>query len=305
MTEFKIKLVNYYAGAADPLFIDGFVFSSAFSKDESGALLYLQPDDSLFHFKGPKALYCQESKANLALYRSSYFRKCMKRLEPGQFLSHWNTDPKYQVPHITHWDRPSINKNPDRKEKAVAVISNCGPLIKRILKNNQAINLRMDFAVHPEVDLFGDRKTWGRFRKSIFAFPHCPGNYRGEIPGNWGGGPKLEVISRYKAMVCMENTQEPHYFTEKFVDAARAGCIPIYHAHETVRNRVLRGAKWVDPADFQFNVDGTLKFALGQKIEDYWNANGKWLESEAISDTNFYSVFERIGEILLCQSRRM
>lgn len=301
MTEFKIKLVKYYTGAPDPLIIDRFMFSSAFSAEESDALLCLQPDESLFHFNGPKALYWQEARANLALYRSSDFRKCMKRLESRQFLSRWNPDPEYQVPHITHWDKLSMNKNPDRSDKAVTVISNCGPPLKRLLKINQAINLRTRFAVHPNVDLFGNRKIWNKFRKNIFSLPKCPANYQGEIPGSWGMGAKLKVISKYKAMVCMENAQEPYYFTEKYLDAVRAGCIPIYHAHETVHNGVLRGAKWVDPADFRFNVGTTLKFALAQNIEDYWEVNEKWLEGEAVAATNFYSVFNKIGLILSLQ----
>lgn len=303
MRQFKIKLVRYYAGAPDPLDIDGFVFSSAFIEEESDALLCLQPDASLFHFRGRKALYWQEARANLALYRSSDFRKCMKRLESKQFLSHWNPEPAYQVPHITHWDRLTMNKSPDRINKAVSVVSNCGPPFKRLLMHNQAINLRTSFAVHPYVALFGNRKMWSKFRKTIFSFPNCPTNYLGEIPGSWGTGVKLEAISKYKAMVCMENTQEPNYFTEKFVDAVRAGCIPIYYAHETVRNGILRGAKWIDPADFFFNVDATLNYALTQNIQDYWETNEKWLQSDAVATTNFYAVFKRIGEIFTKMSK--
>ena len=259
----------------------------------------LQPDDSLYNFKGPRALYWQEAKANLALYRSADLRKCVKRLETRQFLTHWNPDPKYQVPHITHWDKLSMNEAPDRLDKAVAVISNCGPLLKRLLKNSQSINLRTEFAISQNVDLFGNRKIWSGFRKSIFSLPKCPDNYRGEIPGSWGASAKLNVISKYKAMVCLENAQEPNYFTEKFVDAVRAGCIPIYNAHETVRNGILKDAKWVDPSDFKFRVNDTLRFAFAENVEDYRDANRKWLESDAVTATNFYAVFKRIGDIFL------
>lgn len=298
MPKFKIKLVKYYVGAPDPLTIDEFVFSSAFAEAECDAFLSLQPDDSFLRFKGPKALYWQESRANMAFDRSYDLRKCIRLLESKQFLSHWNFEPEYRVPHITHWDRLIMNKNHDRINKAVSVVSNCGPLIKRLLKNNWAINLRTKFAVHPDVDLFGKKEAWNKFRKNFFSLPKCPANYMGEIPGSWGAGAKLEVISKYKVMVCMENTQEPNYFTEKFVDAVRSGCIPIYHAHKTVRNGVLRGAKWVDPSDFRFNVDATLQFALTQNIEDYWSVNEKWLDSDEVLATDFCAVFRRIGEIL-------
>jgi hypothetical protein len=45
-----------------------------------------------------------------------------------------------------------------------------------------------------------------------------------------------------------------HLPLNQFVDAVMAGCVPIYHAHETVRDTVLVGARWVDPAEF----DSTL-----------------------------------------------
>jgi len=37
----------------------------------------------------------------------------------------------------------------------------------------------------------------------------------------------------------------------KIVYAVRAGCIPVYHAHATVKTSFLSGARWIDPADFR------------------------------------------------------
>jgi hypothetical protein len=38
----------------------------------------------------------------------------------------------------------------------------------------------------------------------------------------------LEVLSKYKFMICFENENEPFYVTEKLANAWLAGCIPIY-----------------------------------------------------------------------------
>jgi hypothetical protein len=38
----------------------------------------------------------------------------------------------------------------------------------------------------------------------------------------------LEVLSKYKFMICFENESEPFYITEKLANAWLAGCIPIY-----------------------------------------------------------------------------
>lgn len=65
-----------------------------------------------------------------------------------------------------------------------------------------------------------------------------PKNYIGEIEGSCHGRPKLETMAAYKVAICLENVTEPYYITDRFFSAAQAGCIPIYHAHKTVRNGI-------------------------------------------------------------------
>ncbi|WP_425499946.1 glycosyltransferase family 10 domain-containing protein [Fontisphaera persica] len=77
----------------------------------------------------------------------------------------------------------------------------------------------------------------------------------------------------------MENSCEKYYFTEKFVNAVRAGCIPIYHPHSSVRNIFLKGARWVDPKDFNYSPKKTIAFALRQDINEYRKYNDAWLRS--------------------------
>jgi hypothetical protein len=45
----------------------------------------------------------------------------------------------------------------------------------------------------------------------------------------------IRFLSAYKVAICLENCVEPYYFTEKFINAVRAACIPVYHAHATVK----------------------------------------------------------------------
>jgi Glycosyltransferase family 10 (fucosyltransferase) C-term len=295
----RIKMLNYYSYSPEPVIIDNFYFSAELPLSDADALLCLQPDDFFFRFKGPRAFYWQEPLSSFSGLRARKLRLFTKRLEKREILCHWNPDSLYRVPHITHMSEVSIRKEINRINRTVAVISNYGSTYKRLIRKEFFCNLRIKFALNAEVDLYGNKEQWHKFRLKLIAQPKCPSNFKGEIPGSWGlSGSKLDVISRYKAVICMENTIEPYYFTEKFVDAVRAGCIPIYHAHKTVRNGVLRGAKWVDPADFRFNVVDTIQFALAESIDDYWAVNEKWLENEAVSNTNFYQVFMRIGKIL-------
>jgi hypothetical protein len=141
----------------------------------------------------------------------------------------------------------------------------------------------------PLVDLFGRPESWARFR-------HFPQVWIQGLPSNFRGSPSwgkdhfdeefARFLSGYKVSVCLENCTEPHYFTEKFVNAARAGCIPVYHAHPTVRERFLRMAKWVDPADFGFSPRRTIEYALGQDQAEFRRVNDAWLASGILDDTD-------------------
>jgi len=161
--------------------------------------------------------------------------------------------------------------------------------------------LRVHFCTQPNVDLYGRHSGWVRCRKRFWSPPALPANYVNELTGDWSQGAKGEMLSRYKVAVCLENSYEPNYFTEKFVDAVKAGCIPVYHAHETVRHTFLRDAKWVDPEQFEFDPEATIHYALEQSAGPYWEANGKWIESEQFATTSAEQVLGRIGTILVSQ----
>ena len=111
-------------------------------------------------------------------------------------------------------------------------------------------------------------------------------------------GAKIKLMTGYKAAVCLE-THEPYYFTEKFVAAVQAGCIPVYQAHESVRQTFLAGAKWIDPADYGFDPAATVKAALSERIEDYWEANAEWLKNPVVVATEREHVLRRIAELLV------
>ena len=98
--------------------------------------------------------------------------------------------------------------------------------------------------------------------------------------------------------MCLENCTEAYYFTEKFVYAVRAGCIPVYHAHATVKTSFLSGARWVDPADFAFSPRRTIDFALNQDQMEFRSINDAWLESGILADTDELKVVPKLHEII-------
>ena len=105
-------------------------------------------------------------------------------------------------------------------------------------------------------------------------------------------------MARYKVAVCLENMNEPYYFTEKFVEAVCSGCIPIYRADPTVSGGVLKGARWVDPADHGNDPERTLCAALQADSFAFRDANQQWLSSAVLAETHHVAVFRRLANIL-------
>lgn len=113
----------------------------------------------------------------------------------------------------------------------------------------------------------------------------------------------IRFLSAYKVAICLENCVEPYYFTEEFINAVRAACIPVYHAHATVKNTFLSGATWIDPAEFGFSSRRTIEFALNQDQTKFRSINDAWLESGILADTDNLKVFAKLHEIVSAKLR--
>ena len=138
-----------------------------------------------------------------------------------------------------------------------------------------------------------------RYRRNWFSLPGAPRNYRGKLPGDWPGEEKRRLVSRYKVCVCLENMNEPGYFTAKFVEAVVAGCIPVYRASADICDSVLQGASWADPGDSRWPADAVLQQAIEAAQSDCLQKNFRWLtESKAFAAAHATSVFQRLSQLL-------
>lgn len=124
---------------------------------------------------------------------------------------------------------------------------------------------------------------------------------RGALPGSWLTIDHVGALARYRTVVCLENATVPYYFTEKFVNAARAGCVPVYHAHRTIRQTVLKGAAWIDPGDYGFNAPATLDAASRCDAEAIRRQNWAWLESEQLKQTNGWRIWSRVADYFVAR----
>jgi hypothetical protein len=270
-----------------------YLFSRNISFDAADALLCeWAPHDELLAFQGPKVWYNSEAVARRMFNEPKWER--IKSNRDGQvFVYHAHPDLFYRVPMISFVEPALKLDSEDRIGRSVAVTSNCG---NSWITDD--IILRNAFATHPLVDLFGQEENWRMFMKKRSSTQSLPQNYKGSIKWPWEGGNRIEVMARYKVAICLENFTESYYVTEKFYAAVQAGCIPIYHAHQTVREGVLDGAAWVDPSDLGFDVENTLVFALEQDRKRYASQNFKWLETSKAQSAGLNRVFLQLGAIL-------
>ncbi|MFZ9090974.1 MAG: hypothetical protein ACO3FE_12890 [Planctomycetaceae bacterium] len=272
------------------------VFDREIAAEQADALLCLWgPSEELFTFPRRRAWYCCEPACQFRAQENGTWLRLKDRLRPEEFLWHGHLDVRFRVPHETHYEPLQMNCRSDRKDKAIAVVSNYGG---NPLKAHPDTRFRNHLITSPLVDLFG-RASWRRYRPHWYSWPGTPPNYQGEIPGDWAGQQKRELLSQYKVCVCLENMNEPGYFTEKFVEAVVAGCIPVYRASAEMRDTVLQGAVWFDPADSRWPGTQAIEAALQADANEIQESNKRWLrESKPLAATHTAAVFERIADIL-------
>ena len=289
----KVRLISPWT---DRVETETAIFSKHISSGEADALLCeWAPDPELLTFKKRKAWYCCEPTCQFIQIEEGCWPEIRKGLNPSEFLYHSHPDPQFRVPHITHFQPLMMNTNPDRKPRGIAIVSNHGGSPRT---RHPGIAYRNQFITHPSIDLFG-RAGWTRYRAHWYSWPKAPKNYRGEIPGDWPGAEKRELQAGYKMAICLENMCEPYYFTEKFVEAVVAGCIPVYHAHTTLVDTVLNGAFRLETEAFDHDIQRVIDTCINIDIKVVHAQNLEWLNhNEYLRSTRASAVFDRIGQIL-------
>jgi hypothetical protein len=282
-------------------------------KEIEGMICHWELTDEFVAFKGPKVFYCCEPTFYFGGLRQPkrLLRRRLASLREDEFAWHYHPSETMRVFHHTELserlDRangvsPMGNGHQDvqpagvpksvaapRKAQAVTVVGNLG----RPYLRNRGRQRRLTFIVESGGHIYGPEGRWMQFRLHTFSRTGPPPGYQG------GCRSKPETLSQYHACICLENTCEPLYFTEKFLDSVRAGCVPIYHAHPTVKSALLEGARWVDPADYGWDGRATVAAALKLDRREVDQANQKWLcQHPRLHLTTLPFVYSRLAEIL-------
>jgi hypothetical protein len=298
---FRCRIVSkqYRAHEWGDFTIDNVFYSPQLPLEKADGLIALyDPSEELLQFKGARLWFTIEPSWHQHFHRHPVGRKLMQVLDNSEHAFYGNPDPKYRIPHPTFRGPLTMPRDTACKPAAVASVTNFGG---RTWFLKRHIWLRNRMILCPLVELFGRPESWAKFR-------HFPRLWVQRPPSNFQGRSALgkdhmdeehiRFLSGYKVSVCLENCVETDYFTEKFVNAARAGCIPVYHAHPSVRKRFLAGAKWVDPADFGFSPQRTIEYALAQDQAEYRRANDAWLKSGVLEESDDHKAFPQLHKIL-------
>ena len=282
---------------SDERILRGIEFSLSTSLIDSDGLLCwcaLSPDFA--DYQKPKAWH-QDEPITMSHFRTSLAKKVLKTIRPNEFFHHTNPYPEWRVLSPTHLGELTTFVNSDEQCRVVALVSNFGGRAWWLQSGNR---LRNRMILEPRVMLYGNQDSWRKFRLWPWNRPQVPKNYNGNATASWTSDSQIQFLSQFKVAVCLENSYQSHrYFTEKFVNAARAGCIPVYHATQVVRQERLHGAKWIDPADHGFDPKRTLDFALSEEPAAYRQANNLWLKQAHLQETFRQNIWQRIADLFL------
>ncbi len=257
-----------------------------------GYLAYHAPTPELLSFPGPRAWYSTEPTTHRT-FRSKAYLHYERHRKEFCFLHH-SLRADFFVPMLTHYTlQPHFREDNARIDAVVAVVSNHGGRYWRVKPGER---LRNRFLLCDDVHLFGSEAAWSSFRRWPWGGEAAPANYRGNWTASYLEAAHINRLSTYRASLCLENSVTLNYFSEKFVNAVRAGCIPIYQAHPSVRSAYLNGAAYVDPADFGLDPAATLKAALAMDRDSVAEQNFRWLESYAVQSTGHVAVWTKIAE---------
>jgi hypothetical protein len=278
------------------------LYSPRVSLEEADALLVLyDPSDELLRFTGPKLWFTMEPSWHHHFHSHPVGTKLVKHLDATERAFYGHPDVRYRVPHPTYSQSLSRPRVASVTRPVVATVNNFGGRLW-FLKSHFRTRNRM--IMDPRVELFGLPDTWAQFRRfPKFWIRRPPDNYTRRASPAAAADDHVGFLSAYKVAVCLENCTEANYFTEKFVYAVRAGCIPIYHAHATVKTTFLSGARWIDPADFAFSPRRTIDFALNQDQMEFRSINDAWLESGILTDTDEQKLLLKLHAIISSKLR--
>lgn len=140
-----------------------------------------------------------------------------------------------------------INPKQNKSSKVLFVSSNWNKInyVARMLRND-----------------FNDLDFFGSFSRPV---PSVTGDFHVD---------SQHLMSNYKAVIVLENSQENGYIQGNFMRAVKAGAVPIIQASEWVRTRVLAKGSYVNFDDYVLMSEAQRKSAI-EKSASFYSSGGR------------------------------
>lgn len=107
-------------------------------------------------------------------------------------------------------------------------------------------------------------------------------------------GDKLELYSRYKYVLTLENCQYHNYWTEKLADTYLAGAYPLYYGCPNIEDFFSRGAYTpIDINDYDSTIE-TLKSHIKNRVYENSIDSIKEAKKEVLDHYNYFSMVRDI-----------
>ena len=180
-----------------------------------------EPSWSSFYDKGlPK--YCDY----VFYHNPSIFQDTNVIFSPSVMLHHlWNKPQRGEVQWKENNTQNIINSDFEKTRKLSIIISNREGEEQYILRQN-LIKKMLDSDI--DFDMYG------------LGWNLTDTRYKGYILN------KVDGLFKYKYSICMENTRENGYITEKFNDAILCGTIPLYYGASDVDDHYPNSSEFLD-----------------------------------------------------------
>jgi hypothetical protein len=116
-----------------------------------------------------------------------------------------------------------------------------------------------------------DFHTYGRVWRQTLPWPNS--GWKGTIKGSIMGDEKLITVSRYKFVLCFENSREDGYISEKLFSGFLAGAIPIYFGARDISRYI--------PKECYIEFDGQDYEELYRRIREMTAAEYQQMRTNA------------------------
>ncbi len=177
-------------------------------------------------------------------------------------INNLGIDINSELPNISLEQLESFNK----KNKIAALFTYTLEQKTKLMKGGINIDLsrqRCEIAMagylRKQVDLYGNK--W----PANYALDNSGFGFEKQRP--WWIE-KMEILKGYKFNLCLENTAEPYYVTEKIWHAIQAYCLPIYSSFNSTIYETFPKNSFIDTVQYK-NTDELLDYIQNMSTAEY------------------------------------